>query len=41
MYAEKSYDFVKSFHAWKCTCCGEMVDPTIMANRATSQSLFL
>ena len=34
MFAEKYYDFVRSFDAWKCTCCGEVVDPTILANRA-------
>lgn len=34
MYAEKYYDFVRSFDAWKCTCCGELVDSIIMANRA-------
>jgi len=34
MYAEKFYDFVRSFDAWKCTCCGEVVDPIIIANRA-------
>jgi len=33
MYAEKFYDYVRSFEAWKCVCCGELVDPTIMANR--------
>ena len=34
MFAEKYYDFVRSFDAWKCTCCGEVLDPTILANRA-------
>jgi len=34
MYAEKFYDFVRSFDAWKCTCCGEVVDPVIIANRS-------
>lgn len=33
MYAEKYYDFVRSFDAWKCTCCGEVLDSTIIANR--------
>jgi hypothetical protein len=33
MYADKYYDFVRSFQAWKCICCGEMIDPTILANR--------
>jgi hypothetical protein len=34
MFAEKYYDFVRSFDAWKCTCCGELLDSTILANRA-------
>jgi hypothetical protein len=34
MFAEKYYDFVRSFEAWKCTCCGEVLDSTILANRA-------
>lgn len=34
MYAEKFYDFVRSFDAWKCTCCGELLDTTIILNRA-------
>jgi transposase-like protein len=34
MLTEKYYDFVRSFDAWKCTCCGEVLDPTILANRA-------
>lgn len=41
MFAEKFYDFVRSFDAWKCTCCGEVVDPTILANRARNHNLFL
>lgn len=41
MFTEKFYDFVRSFDAWKCTCCGEVIDPTILANRARNQSLFL
>lgn len=41
MFAEKFYDFVRSFDAWKCTCCGEMVDSTILANRARSANTFL
>ncbi|MCM0083763.1 hypothetical protein L4X63_19425 [Geomonas sp. Red32] len=36
MFAEKYYDFVRSFEAWKCVCCGEMVDTTIVANRKKS-----
>jgi uncharacterized protein (DUF983 family) len=41
MYSEKFYDFVRSFDAWTCTCCGEMIDSTIAANRASSRSLML
>jgi len=41
MYFEKYYDFVRSFDAWKCTCCGEVVDPTILANRARSMNNLL
>jgi len=41
MFAEKFYDFVRSFDAWKCTCCGEVIDPTILANRARNNNLFL
>jgi hypothetical protein len=36
MFAEKYYDFVRSFDAWKCTCCGELVDSIILANRSRS-----
>ncbi len=41
MFAEKFYDFVRSFEAWKCTCCGEVLDTTILANRARSSNTFL
>jgi len=41
MYAEKYYDFVRSFEAWKCCSCGEVVDPTILANRARNNNVFL
>ena len=41
MFAEKFYDFVRSFDAWKCTCCGEVLDPTILANRARNHNLYL
>jgi transposase-like protein len=41
MYAEKYYDFVRSFDAWKCTCCGELIDSTILMNRAKNSSLLL
>ena len=34
MYTEKFYDFVRSFDALKCSCCGNIIDPTILANRA-------
>ena len=36
MYGEKYYDFVRSFDAWKCICCGEMLDSTILVNRSLS-----
>ncbi len=38
MFAEKFYDFVRSFDAWKCTCCGELLDSTILANRARNNN---
>jgi transposase-like protein len=41
MYAEKFYDFVRGFDAWKCYSCGEMVDHTILANRARRQNVFV
>ena len=41
MFAEKYYDFVRSFDAWKCTCCGEVLDPTILANRARNHNSYL
>jgi hypothetical protein len=41
MFSEKFYDFVRSFDAWKCSCCGEVLDPTIVTNRARNQNLFL
>jgi transposase-like protein len=41
MFAEKFYDFVRSFDAWKCTCCGEVLDSTILANRARSNNTHL
>lgn len=41
MFAEKFYDFVRSFDAWRCTCCGEVVDTTILVNRARSANTFL
>ena len=33
MYSEKYYDFVRSFDAWKCVCCGELLDSVILMNR--------
>ena len=41
MFAEKFYDFVRSFDAWKCTCCGELLDSTILVNRARSNNTHL
>jgi len=41
MYAEKNYDFVRAFDAWKCCSCGEMIDQTILANRARRNDVFL
>ena len=41
MSSEKYYDFVRAFDAWKCCACGELVDPTILANRARNYSLYI
>ena len=41
MHAEKCYDFVRSFDAWKCCLCGELIDPIILSNRARTQNLFM
>lgn len=41
MYSEKCYDFVRSFDAWKCSGCGEMIDEVILSNRAKNRNLFL
>ena len=41
MYSEKYYDFVRAFDAWKCCACGEVVDPTILANRARNHSVYI
>ncbi len=38
MYSEKYYDFVRAFDAWKCSVCGEVVDPVILANRTRSKT---
>lgn len=39
MFVEKFYDFVRSFRAWRCACCGEMLDSTIVSNRARSYNI--
>jgi len=36
MYTEKYNDFVRFFDAWKCSCCGELIDSTILLNRKVS-----
>ena len=36
-----NYDFVRAFDAWKCCCCGEVIDSTILANRARNHNVFL
>ena len=41
MYSEKFYDFVRGFDAWKCVSCGELLDPTIVSNRARNNNLHL
>ena len=41
MFSEKFYGFVRSFDAWKCTCCGEILDTTILANRAKNLNSLL
>jgi hypothetical protein len=41
MYAEKFFDVVRSFDAWKCVACGEVLDPTIAANRARNNNIHL
>jgi len=33
MHAETYYNFVRSYDAWKCTSCGEVIDQTILVNR--------
>lgn len=33
MHSETYYNFVRSYDAWKCTSCGEMIDQTILVNR--------
>lgn len=41
MYTEKFYDFVRTYDAWRCPSCGEVIDPTILVNRSRSQDRFL
>lgn len=41
MYTEKYFDYVRSYQGWKCSCCGEMLDATIIANRARNQNHYL
>ena len=41
MYTERYYDFVRTFDAWKCPACGEVVDPTILANRARNNNILV
>ena len=41
MFNERFYDFVRSFEAWKCTSCGELLDPTISANRARNYNTLI
>jgi transposase-like protein len=33
MQAETYYNFVRSYEAWRCTSCGEIIDQTILVNR--------
>jgi hypothetical protein len=39
MHSERCYDYVRSFDAWKCCLCGELIDPTILSNRARNQNI--
>ncbi|MFQ5913755.1 MAG: hypothetical protein ACE5JS_11280 [Nitrospinota bacterium] len=32
-------DLAGSFYGWHCLCCGEILDPIIIANRARSANL--
>lgn len=41
MYTERYFDCVRSFNAWKCVACGEMIDPTIVSNRARNNNMYL
>jgi uncharacterized Zn finger protein len=33
MYSQRYIHFVKSFDAWKCVNCGEVIDQVILTNR--------
>lgn len=37
MYLELYFDFVRSFEAWRCSQCGELLDATIISNRARNR----
>lgn len=39
MYTEKYYDFVRTFDAWKCSTCGELIDAVILSNRGRHNSV--
>jgi transposase-like protein len=41
MFSEKYFDYVRSFYAWKCTGCGELLDTTILSNRARRNDFFI
>jgi hypothetical protein len=41
MSQERYYDFVRSFDAWKCISCGEILDPAIVANRVRNLNTLL
>lgn len=41
MFSEKYYDYVRSYYAWKCTGCGELLDPTILSNRARRNNVLI
>lgn len=30
----KANPFAMSFHGWRCICCGDILDPVILAHRA-------
>jgi hypothetical protein len=41
MIKERCYDYVRHFDSLRCIACGELVDITIIANRAKSLNVFL